>query len=48
MKICGEGMKSKDEGRGKIDFPLHISSDTEVTWNRSILFIIPRNFEMCY
>lgn len=48
MKIYGEGMKATEEGRGKIDFPLHISSDTEVTWNGSILFIIPHDFEMCY
>lgn len=41
-------MKAKNEGRGKIYFPLHISSDIKVTWNEFILFIIPRDFEMRY
>lgn len=46
MKICEEGMQAKNEGRGNIDFPLPTSSGT--TWNGSILFVIPHDFETCY
>lgn len=46
MKISEEGMKARNEGRGNIDFPLAISSST--TWNWSILFVIPRDFETYY
>lgn len=36
MKMCGEGMKAKNEEGGKTYFPLHISSDQK--WLEMDLF----------